>query len=111
MCTVYRAYNEVGWHNKLPSPLPPPSTAVEPLADQVSLRFTMKRYDAEPADWQVCTFSITTYDSMVIVIQAIGTIWDYTQTRKNSFHKGPQAISLYVMLHYFLTCNMLHCTV
>lgn len=74
--STQRSYDEVGWHNKLPSPLPPPSTAVEPLADQVSLRFTMKRYDAEPADWQ-----------------AIGTIWDYTQTRKNSFHKGPQAIS------------------
>ena len=29
-----------------------------------------------------------------VLIQAIGTIWDYTQTRKNSFHKGPQAISL-----------------
>ena len=49
----HRSYDEVGWHNKLPSPLPPPPTAVEPLADQVSLRFTMKRYEAEPAEWQV----------------------------------------------------------
>ena len=70
LCThwhVCRAYDEVGWHNKLPSPLPPPSTAVEPLADQVSLRFTMKRYDAEPADWQVHIPSVDKLDSLIIV--------------------------------------------
>ncbi|XP_065897184.1 protein SPMIP7-like [Dysidea avara] len=74
--STQRGYNEVGWHNKLPGPLPLPSTALEALPDQVSLRFTMKRYDAEPAQWQ-----------------AIGTVWDYTQTRNCSYHKGPQAIS------------------
>ena len=66
----YRGYNEVGWHNKLPGPLPPPSTALEALPDQVSLRFTMKRYDAEPAQWQVsscgdmCMYCVSTSVSL-----------------------------------------------
>lgn len=50
----HRAYNEVGWENKLPKPLSdPPQSTLRNLPDPVSLRFTNKRNELRPQEWQV----------------------------------------------------------
>ena len=52
---TYRAYNEVGWENKLQSyttNAPPTSTFNVP-PDPVSLRFVNKRNQLYPQEWQV----------------------------------------------------------
>lgn len=42
------------WENKLsPTPAPPAVSTLNNLADPVSLRFTMKRFELVPRNWQV----------------------------------------------------------
>ena len=48
-----RGYNEVGWSNKLPRPLPPPVSTLEPKPDPIATRLNIKRLEDTPSLWQV----------------------------------------------------------
>ena len=52
---LYRAYNDVGWENKLPPTLSYPSTTAftNTRPDAVSLRFSNKRHEVYSQEWQV----------------------------------------------------------
>ncbi len=53
-CTfALRGYDEVGWAERMASPVPPPATTVERFPDPVSHRLTLRRYHSVPAAWQV----------------------------------------------------------
>ncbi|XP_043920760.1 spermatogenesis-associated protein 48 isoform X2 [Protopterus annectens] len=62
-----RSYGNVPWDVKLPPRIKPPSSTKEKMADPVSQRFTLKRYQPEAEIWQ-----------------AFGNAWDSFQTRTPS---------------------------
>ncbi|XP_015212661.1 protein SPMIP7 isoform X2 [Lepisosteus oculatus] len=62
--STQRSYEEVDWDTKLPPRFKPPASTLEKMADPVSQRFTLKRYDSGPEPWQ-----------------AVGGLWDRFQIR------------------------------
>ena len=54
LLTLHRGYDEVGWSSKLPHPIPPPVTTLEPKPDPVTTRLNVKWLEDAPSLWQVC---------------------------------------------------------
>ena len=51
-----RGYDEANWAEKVPIPKSYlPTTTVEQFPDPVTQRLTFRRYNSEPAGWQVRT--------------------------------------------------------
>ncbi|XP_072009184.1 protein SPMIP7 isoform X2 [Engystomops pustulosus] len=71
--STQRAFEDVPWDMKLPAKLQPPETTIEKMPDQVSQRFTLKRYESQPEIWQVAS-----------------GMWDRFQTRMFHGHKKPK---------------------
>ena len=58
---LYRAYNDVNWATKLPPNLSYPSlSTLHNLPDPVSIRFTNKRNELHPKQWQVLSIYLVT---------------------------------------------------
>ncbi|XP_073405952.1 protein SPMIP7 isoform X2 [Dendrobates tinctorius] len=72
--STQRAYEDVPWDVKLPAKVQPPDTTLEKMPDSISHRFSVKRYESQPAVWQVA-----------------GEMWDRFQTRMFLGHKKPLA--------------------
>ena len=52
-CSFCRGYDEIGWSNKLPCPLPPPVSTLETKPDPIATRLNVKRLEDGPLVWQV----------------------------------------------------------
>ncbi|XP_015212662.1 protein SPMIP7 isoform X3 [Lepisosteus oculatus] len=82
--STQRSYEEVDWDTKLPPRFKPPASTLEKMADPVSQRFTLKRYDSGPEPWQ---------------LEDCGTDFKYElQTKyKNPFHMAPLGLKIWRM--------------
>ncbi|XP_064410196.1 protein SPMIP7 [Latimeria chalumnae] len=53
-----KSHSDIAWDTKIPPRFTPPGSTKEKMADRISQRFTIKRYEPQPEIWQ-CSDSIS----------------------------------------------------